>query len=115
FANQSVGFPLEMPSGVGCAPSGIDPAIVSDVSPGRCSGQTSDGDPAGPVTARFTIGRLSARASMRTLAGAPAVEPGDTVTTVRFSARFNAPNSDPVVYPRSSHAQESCGLGSSSA
>ena len=96
-ANQSVGFPLEMPSGVGDAPSGMDPAIVSAVSPGRCSGHTREGEPAGPVITRLTIGRPSARAWMLTSAGAPAVDAGVTVTTVRFSARFNAPKSEPVV------------------
>src|SRR5687768_1423380 len=50
LANQKVGLPAEIDSRAGGAPTGIEPAMVRNGSPGRCSGQSSGDDPGAPVT-----------------------------------------------------------------
>ena len=86
-----------MPIDTGAAPAGIDPPMVSDGSPGRCSGQSSGADPDGPVTERLVSARYAARGSMVIDVGTPSAAPGAIVITVRFSAILSAPNTAPVV------------------
>ncbi len=95
-ANQAVGLPADTVSVAGMPPTGTEPAIVSTVSPGRISGQTSVALPAAPVTLRFVIGRSCASTLKTRLVDAPANAPGFTVTVRRFSARFSAPKMAPV-------------------
>src|SRR5258705_11103667 len=73
-ANQAVGLPADTVSVAGMPPTGTEPAIVSTVSPGRISGQTSVALPAAPVTLRFVIGRALAP-TVKTRLVRPAPQP----------------------------------------
>src|SRR5258705_12700298 len=88
-ANQAVGLPADTVSVAGMAPTGTEPAIVSTVSPGRISGQTSVALPAAPVTLRFVIGRACGSTLKTRLGDAPADGPGFTGNVKRVSARVS--------------------------
>src|SRR5258705_11858192 len=74
-ANQAVGLPADTVRVAGMPPTGTEPAIVSTVSPGRISGQTSVALPAAPVTLRFVIGRACASTLKTRLVDAPPQAP----------------------------------------
>src|SRR5258705_10410764 len=102
-ANQAVGLPADTLSVAGMPPTGTEPAIVSTVSPGRISGQTSVALPAAPVTLRFVIGRACASTLKTRLVDPPTNPPGFTVTVRRVLPRVRGPAHGPGRRPPRAH------------
>src|SRR2546428_6300454 len=94
-ANQRVGFPDVTPRRTGGDPSGIEPSIVSRVSPGNHSGQSSAVEPAGPVVAWFTTDRSPAGDGNSIVAAAFSAGPPWTTRAIAVSPRFRAPATAP--------------------